>query len=269
MFQYTKENILNDASVISCDGTTLKVKGYGEYNVANIVDATIYRTEGKAGVPAKKTVTVPAVDNKEYILSFRVVTPNQYLAEYASPNWEVFGKPIIVGYNNATGALQKAIDLAIPDGNKFIKATVSGTSLVLEATTPYMDFDKISLTDADGKVTFPAVANTVARVEPFATKEWIIENLRFPTYSNIRYNSAADMPSAALYDELAFTYKVPRVGLGGLSGVGQAIDAVTRHIFYVPAGSITTLTGLTVDKEPDTGAATTELLDEYETEKAE
>ena len=132
-----------------------------------------------------------------------------------------------------------------------------------------MDFDKISLTDADGKVTFPAVANTVARVEPFATKEWIIENLRFPTYSNIRYNSAADMPTAALYDELAFTYKVPRVGLGGLSGVGQAIDAVTRHIFYVPAGSITTLTGLTVDKEPDTGTATTELLDEYETEAAE
>ena len=132
-----------------------------------------------------------------------------------------------------------------------------------------MDFDKICLTDETGVETVPAVANTVARVEPFATKEWIIENLRFPTYPNIRYNSAGNMPTAELYDELAFTYKVPRVGLGGLSGVGQVVDAVTRHIFYVPNGKVSTLTGLTVDPTPDTGSERTELLEDYETEVTE
>jgi hypothetical protein len=42
------------------------------------------------------------------------------------------------------------------------------------------------------------------------------------------------MPTAELYAEYSFAYKMPRTGLGGLSGVGQAVDAVTRHIFYVP-----------------------------------
>lgn len=265
MFQYTKENILNDASLITSDGTTLTIKGYGEYKIANIVDNTVYKTAGKSGVCAKKTVTIPAADNKEYILSFRVTTPNQYLAEFASPNWEVFGKPIIVGFKNSTGNLAKAIELAIPEGNKYFKASVSDTSLVLEATTPYMDFDKICLTNEEGVESVPTVANTTARVEPFATKEWIIENLRFPTYPNIRYNSAGNMPTADLYDELAFTYKVPRVGLGGLSGVGQAVDAVTRHIFYVPTGTVASLTGLTLD-----GVATDDtVLEDYETEKEE
>ena len=128
-----------------------------------------------------------------------------------------------------------------------------------------MDFDKVCILDANGVESIPAVANTTARVEPFATKEWIIENLRFPTYPNIRYNSAGNMPTAALYDELAFTYKVPRVGLGGLSGVGQAVDAVTRHIFYVPTGTVASLTGLTLDGD----AADDTVLEDYETEKEE
>ena len=100
-----------------------------------------------------------------------------------------------------------------------------------------MTFDKVQLAkivEDKEEVIADVVKSTVKNVEPFATKEWIIENLRFPTYPNIRYASASTMPTADLYTEFAFTYRVPRVGLGGLSGVGQALDAVTRHIFYVP-----------------------------------
>lgn len=256
MFQYTKENILNSVTentfkVVTDNGVKkLVVDGLGEYVINNIVGGKIYKTEGQPGVCGKKTITVPEVTT-EKILTFRVVTPNQYLAEYASPNWQVFGKPIVVGFNK-TADLVESVKLAIPDGNKFIKVGGSGTALTIEGTTPYMDIDKVYLIDAEsGDASKLEVAETVERKEPFATKEWIIENLRFPTYPNIRYNSVGNVPTAELYDELAFTYRVPRVGLGGLSGVGQALDAVTRHIFYVPAGTVTTITGLTIDIDDD------------------
>ena len=246
MFQYTKENILNkvEAGTFDVVDGKLIVDGLGEYVLANIVDQKIYKTVGQSGQVAKKTVTFTGLTaGKEYVLSFRVITPDQYLAEYASPNWQVFGKPIIVGFNyKDVASLVEAIKLAIPEGNKYFKvAAGTGTAVVLEATTKYMDFDKVAVElvekKEDDTVPTVTVANTQERIAPFATKEWIIENLRFPTYPNIRYNSVGNVPTEALYDELAFTYAVPRVGLGGLSGVGQGLTAVTRHIFFVPHGS--------------------------------
>ena len=62
------------------------------------------------------------------------------------------------------------------------------------------------------------------------------------------------MPVADKYTEFAFTYSVPRVGLGGLSGVGQAMAAVTRHIFYVPADDAETFAALfaVTEETPET-----------------
>ena len=173
----------------------------------------------------------------------------------------MFGKPIVVGFGKDAD-LVESVKLAIPEGNKFIKVSGSGNSVVIEGSTPYIDIDKVCVTDvATGVETKiePTVAEGDERIEPFATKEWIIENLRFPTYPNIRYASASTMPTAEVYTEFAFTYRVPRVGLGGLSGVGQALDAVTRHIFYVPTELATSfekgLTGLTFDKTVGKGGA--------------
>lgn len=36
------------------------------------------------------------------------------------------------------------------------------------------------------------------------------------------------------YVQFSFAYESPRPQLGGLSGVGQAMTAVTRHVYYVP-----------------------------------
>ena len=260
MFQYTKENILNSIPKIYASNNKINIEGLGEYALENIVDKVVYVTPGKKGVCGKWTLAVPTGEG-ERILSFRVTTPNQYLAEYASPNWNVFGKPIVVGFGKDAD-LVESVKLAIPEGNKFIKVSGSGNSVVIEGSTPYIDIDKVCVTDvATGVETKiePTVAEGDERIEPFATKEWIIENLRFPTYPNIRYASASTMPTAEVYTEFAFTYRVPRVGLGGLSGVGQALDAVTRHIFYVPTELATSfekgLTGLTFDKTVGKGGA--------------
>lgn len=260
MFQYTKENILNSIPKIYASNGKINIEGLGEYVLENIVDKVVYVTPGKKGVCGKWTLDVPTGEG-ERILSFRVTTPNQYLAEYASPNWNVFGKPIVVGFSKDAD-LVKSVQLAIPEGNKFIKVTGSGSEVKIEGSTPYIDIDKVYVTDVTTGVETkiePDVVEGEERVEPFATKEWIVENLRFPTYPNIRYASASTMPTADVYTEYAFTYRVPRVGLGGLSGVGQALDAVTRHIFYVPTELAASfekgLSGLTFDKTVGKGGA--------------
>jgi hypothetical protein len=83
----------------------------------------------------------------------------------------------------------------------------------------------------------PAAEVVVEGVEPFATGQWLIENLRFPTYPNVRWAAPGfeDRPvPGQVYVQYSFAYDSPRPQFGGLSGVGQKVDAVTRHIYYVP-----------------------------------
>jgi hypothetical protein len=91
----------------------------------------------------------------------------------------------------------------------------------------------------------------VEGVEPFATGEWLVENLRFPTYPNIRWAAVGDedrpIPGVT-YVQYSFAYDSPRPQFGGLSGIGQKVEAVTRHIYYVP-----------MDKASDFEAAFTDL----------
>lgn len=75
-------------------------------------------------------------------------------------------------------------------------------------------------------------------VEPFATGEWLIQNLRFPTYPNVRWAAVGDEDRPVpgmVYVQFSFAYDSPRPQFGGISGVGQKVEAVTRHIYYVPA----------------------------------
>lgn len=272
MFQYTKENILNDASLITVKDGVLTVKGYGDYKVENIVDGKIFKSTCVPGSEGTLTIDATKITGAgEYVLTFRVVT-SQALAEFASPNWNVFGKPVIIGFKatkaSDVDAVLDAVKLAFPAGNTAVTVSKSGNDVIITGASKYISFDKeqlVKVEEGEKGVEETVVSDAidiVANVEPFGTKEWIIENLRFPTYPNIRYNSAGNMPTAERYDELSFAYAVPRVGLGGLSGVGQGLTAVTRHIFYVPAGTITTLkNGETelLDGVPATGTDVSEL----------
>jgi hypothetical protein len=84
---------------------------------------------------------------------------------------------------------------------------------------------------ADVKVFAP-----VKNVAPFATGEWLVENLRFPTYPNLRYaavNSDETPIAGALYHQYTFGYCIERRGLTGQGAVGQMLSSVTHHVFYV------------------------------------
>lgn len=266
MFQYTKETVLNNPEIEVIKGVTnpytlkecnqIVIKGVGEY-YSDCIDANvIFKTVGYEGKPGKLTFkAIEGVEGEhEYLLTFRVVTPNQFYAEYASPAFKDFGKPMVIGFRAAKDEvltkMMEAIEMAIPVDNKFI--LIDKAAGTLTGSSNYMTFDRVKLEwydptkceSCEGEYAEVAsgddLATIDANVESFATGQWILENLRFPTYPNIRYaSSSTQMPHVGeTYVEYAFTYAVPRVGLGGLSGVGQKMDAVTRHIFFVPEDKV-------------------------------
>ena len=274
MFQYTKEIILHGVAdrVSVVDATNpysgvaakkLLVKRGGEYFSDFILPATAYATEGYYGNPGKLTVNFKGVNLVPglYQFQFRVKTPNQFFAEYASPNWQVYGKPMLIGFevteemkadvSLAAAKLAELVELALPANNKFIEVVYNEgeSKFEIKGTNNFMTFDKALLEwyDPTGCDTCLGEYHPVAikfdvedNKEDFGTGEWLVENLRFPTYPNIRYASASEDErpvNGITYVEFSFSYQSPRPGLGGMSGVGQGMTAVTRHIYYVPAGA--------------------------------
>lgn len=73
-------------------------------------------------------------------------------------------------------------------------------------------------------------------VVEFGTYNYLLQNLRMPTYENYRFTSpaAVEMPMVgAKYVQFTFLYCVPRPGLGGLSVAGQYNHSTTTHVFFV------------------------------------
>ena len=192
-----------------------------------------------------------------YQLSFKVEMDGKFLSDYATPAYQGFYKPIMVGLdiNDENAAAPAAyiaeqIKKALPENNEFIKVDVDGTNVVIKATDKYMFFKKENVmfekyeyglcgdTCLGEYVPKKIEVSVVPNVLPFATGEWILENLRLPNTLNYRYFGSNDeMPVAGqLYNQYTFEYRSERPGLGGHSGVGQEIAAVTTHTFYVAQG---------------------------------
>ena len=129
------------------------------------------------------------------------------------------------------------------------KATAQKEWVVIDATDDYMilkpenvKFEKYEVVGCDtclGEY-IPKEIRKYITVEkegkqPFATGAWLLENQRLPNSNNFRYFGFNDeMPIAGLvYTQYTFDYVSDRPGLGGHSGVGQDITAITNHTFFV------------------------------------
>lgn len=266
MFNYVKETIINDVAntVISTD-ETLVIKRGGNYNIKQICDQKIYKTVGNEGSDAVVTIdpakfTATGVDYRQ--ITMFVSTPNKELVEYAYPNWQEFGKPILIETSATTAAaLAEAFKLALPNDNPFYKVSVSSDKVVLTFQKSWMQVDEVNImehktaTDTLEENKTAGIVSIVANKEEFATANWIVENLRFPSYPNLRYNAlyADEAPvRGTTYVQYSFRYLVENSVPGGLSGVGQKVDSITTHVFYVPSASASafeakiTATGYTI-----------------------
>ena len=199
------------------------------------------------------------------------------LYEFGYPNYKSFGRHVLVGFDVLPGEtaadvaakVHESLALAIRK-EEFVVGALNGTAVkefedgtdtvvAIRANHYALRFDSVGLalydetvcdscvgeylptidifTNKNDELNAAEVPAGAEGVEPFATGEWLIENLRFPTYPNIRWAAVGeeDRPvPGVLYTQYSFAYDSPRPQFGGLSGVGQKVEAVTRHIYYVP-----------------------------------
>lgn len=255
----------------------------GQYDLEKVSDV-IYKTVGYPGENAKLIIkcadliaqvdqdldndgTKPDYDLGLYQLSFKVEMDGKFLSDWASPEYNGFYKPFVIGLdvNDETVAkigeyLCEQINLALAENNKFIKVSHNGTDetpateVYIEATDNYMilepenfKFEKYEVVGCDTclgeyipkKITVEYAkkksGEEMKGKQPFATGTWLLENQRLPNSNNFRYFGFNDeMPIAgAIYVQYSFDYVSDRPGLGGHSGVGQGITAITNHTFFV------------------------------------
>lgn len=262
MFNYIREIIINKplADINRSAGNKIILERVGEYDKRNVTKVWVTRgTEGTAGTFTINCATLAsAADGTTvYNVQMFVKTVDKYLVDYANANWGAFGKAVTVEFsatNSAAAvatAMKTALEEATKDLDKMFTLEVSGNNLVGTFTEKYFAIgnDNIvinvykdgELVEVDGAV------STTETVAPFATADWLVENLRFPSYPNVRYaakNSDEYPVAGQVYDQVSFQYAVERPGLGGLSAVGQKIESVTTHVLYIKHAEADTLAAL-------------------------
>jgi len=269
MFKYTKEVIINSPKMedgsnrIILDEGVVTIKRGGQYEVAKI-SGKVWKTAPVVGSPAIVTINGATAFASTGI--HRVVVTlkslRKFTADMANANWSEFGKQIVVEIDvTATGTAAaniaaKALEYAF---GEIAKVSASGSDVVITLKDAYISVASVQVAKYNSTYDeYTAVTGNVATItdnkEPFGTGEWIQENLRFPSYPNVRYSAlyADEYPvMGGQYTQYAFAYESERPGLGGLSAVGQKIESVTQHIFYVAEGAVsafeTAFTGLIED----------------------
>ena len=248
------------------DAPAVNVWRNGQYDLAKI--GKITKAEGYKGEKAQMVIDctnlIPfeEVDGEKvydlglYQLTFKVEMDGKFLSDWASPEYNGFYKPFVIvleftDANAEKGAdvakyIAEQINLALAENNKFIKVEAKGDNVVIDATDDYMifksenvKFEKYEVVGCDtclGEYISKKISVKVTPgKQPFATGTWLLENQRLPNSNNFRYFGFNDeMPVAGLiYTQYTFDYVSDRPGLGGHSGVGQGITAITTHSFFV------------------------------------
>lgn len=269
MFDYTKETILNSVTDKNVQAITglLRIFRVGEYKVdyksTNVADGKVYKAKGTEGTKATATITAVAGNSGsnrgKYRVTVNMKNNSKFYADYATAVWK-FQKPIyaeftVVGDStDNTAALMatkiaNAIKLALPENNKYITVTVDNNAVIITATDATDMFESVviekyepnSVLPSEGQYVVSTAVGTIAKTDnkvPFATGDWLIENLRFPSYPNTRYNSinGDEKPvPGQLYTQYSFRYIAERKNLSGIGSVGQRLVSITNHVFYIPS----------------------------------
>lgn len=263
MFDFQKEVIIN--SNVLEDGVTPRFKAMtgavnlfrvlrcADYRKEGLIDGIVYKTMYNKGAAPSATFDVPTVAGiYRVIVGFSL--DGRYLSDYAYP-WYKFGKPVMAEFEldnsnlaEAQEIMIKAIEMAIPENYRFARITKEGSDKVKVSGTDSHQIIKVAElqkvvslacpADACHEVEYQLVAKALVKenIMEVGTAAWIQENLRFPSYPNLRYDAlnGEEYPvKGGLYVQYSFGYCSPRRGLHGQGTVGQALKSVTTHTFYV------------------------------------
>lgn len=256
MFDFQKEVVLNSLDSVKKFDNGFRVDGM---LYKNEYVGPVYKTEAVDGAKAKLVIDLDKVkgsadaQNVENVMQFVIELglDNDYRGDFGSVLF-YFRKPIVVTMdaNSDAATVAKAFEKAGVVDYKLYTVSVEGEKITLEMTDNYITVRKAEVMDlvcdgACGEVgQVSKLAYTFDLKDPavytknnvgFGTYDYMIHNLRLPTYANIRFTSPAEveMPvKGGKYTQYSFEYTVPR-RLGGLSVAGQKTESTTIHTFFV------------------------------------
>lgn len=266
MFDFQKEVIINsnllddgvNPRFMVMDGPVklFRVLRCADYRKEGLVEGVIYKTPAEKGQVASAAFNLPKKEGT-YRVVIGITLIGKYLADYAMP-WSNFGKAVLAEFEVSAEDLRKtkelqekmikAIEMAIPENYRYVRVSAEDSDKVLVSCTDSHQVITVAELQEQRGISCPdsctekqyvtvdeAVEVTKNKME-IGTAAWLQENLRFPSYPNIRYaalNEEEYPVNGGLYTQFSFLYCMPRKGLHGQGTVGQALKSVTTHTFYV------------------------------------
>lgn len=251
MFDFQKEVVLNSLDSVKKFENGFRVDGM---LYKNEYVGPVYKTEAVDGAKAKLVIDLATVKSAvtnvmQFVIELGL--DNDYRGDFGSVLF-YFRKPIVVTMDKESDVttVAKAFEKAGVVDYKLYTVSVEGEKITLEMADNYITVRKAEVMDLvctpgcneQGEVstlayTFDLKDSAVYTKNNvgFGTYDYMIHNLRLPTYANIRFTSPAEveMPvKGGKYTQYSFEYTVPR-RLGGLSVAGQKTESTTIHTFFV------------------------------------
>ena len=262
MFDFQKEVVINS------------VKQFGDPNAENVVNIVIdgmvykpgnlgeegiFRTKFVEGNPAEITINLSDVADGKKQVRIELGLDRDYRGSFGSALY-YSRKPILIDFREPATAkdLEKAAKAVAASNDGVLRVkSADDKKVVFEASDDYITVrkaeivkfgcaneycngDEMEVVKEVIDLKNPELNQVKDNVVSFGTYEYLIHNLRLPTYANIRFASPAAVEMPVLggkYWQYSFEYAVPR-RIGGLSVVGQKNVSVTTHTFFVLDGDV-------------------------------
>lgn len=260
MYQFTKETIIN--SNLDSNGVSTKFSGSngvftvlraGNFKAIEVLNC--YKNNYVAPVKEKlvKTIALTPTSTKVYRLYIKLKRVDSYTSDYSNDmsynalekHYEVTGVStaanLVAGFETIINKENRIKD------NPYFTVSKNSAELTLEVVDEYTRFVKVEIQEINtssltGYDTFTVVEDVLtngtltAGKEGFGTVKQITKNLRLPTLANTNWlalNQEEKPVAGGQYTQYSFKIKTDRGNLGGVSAMGQVIESVTTHIFYV------------------------------------
>jgi hypothetical protein len=267
MYQFTTETIINSAldsngvlAKFTGSNGVFKVSRVGNFNQSEVLSC--FKNPYLAPVREKivRTVTITPTSTKVYRLVIKLRRQDSYISEYANDmSYNALQKYYEVTGVSTAAALVTALVAAINKearikDNIYVTPTDGGSAkLTLEVIDEYTHFSEVLIQEVStptltGYDTYTNLEDLIALaktgagtdafttgVEGFGTVKQITKNLRLPTLATTNWtaiNQEERPVAGGQYTQYSLRIKTNR-GTMGMNVVGQDVNSITDHIFYV------------------------------------
>lgn len=266
MYQFTKETIINSnldsngvSTRFSASNGVFNVLRSGNFKTVEVLSC--YKNGYVAPVKEKlvKTIVLSPTATKVYRLYVKLNRINSYTSDFSNDmSYNALEKYYEVTGVATAADLVAAFETIINKENRikdnpYFTVSKNSAELTLEVVDEYTHFVKVEIqeiitTSLTGYDSFTVVEDVLgggtltAGKEGFGTIKQITKNLRLPTLANTNWlalNQEEKPVAGGQYTQYSIKIMTNRGDMGGVSAMGQNVESITTHIFYVLSTLVT------------------------------